>query len=217
MENSEILLGYALQALRETNVTPSDWAVGGGTVLKTIFNHRESKDIDIFINDMQLLSELSPRFNNTTENALDYNEMANYISLTYPEGKVDFIVSGQITSYSPIERNFYGYNIMVEDPVEIVCKKIFYRGSEALPRDIFDLAIVYESDRKNDLLKSVNKIKTQFNKFVCKFNKLDTSRLYSTIYQDMLLENGLKIKGKEFYICKKFIRKANEIEHDRCR
>lgn len=94
MENSEILLGYALQALRETNVTPSDWAVGGGTVFK---------------------------------------------------------------------------------------------------------------------------IKTQFNKFVCKFNKLDTSRLYSTIYQDMLLENGLKIKGKEFYICKKFIRKANEIEHDRCR
>lgn len=88
---------------------------------------------------------------------------------------------------------------------------------QALPRDIFDLAIVYESDRKNDLLKSVNKIKTQFNKFVCKFNKLDTSRLYSTIYQDMLLENGLKIKGKEFYICKKFIRKANEIEHDRCR
>ena len=64
---------------------------------------------------------------------------------------------------------------------------------------------------------NVTKIKTQFNKFVCKFNKLDTSRLYSTIYQDMLLENGLKIKGKEFYICKKFIRKANEIEHDRCR
>ena len=47
MENSEILLGYALQALRETNVTPSDWAVGGGTVLKTIFNHRESKENEI--------------------------------------------------------------------------------------------------------------------------------------------------------------------------
>ena len=47
MENSEILLGYALQALRETNVTLSDWAVGGGTVLKTIFNHRESKENEI--------------------------------------------------------------------------------------------------------------------------------------------------------------------------
>ena len=47
MENSEILLGYALQALRETNVTPSDWAVGGGTVLKTIFHHRESKEFYI--------------------------------------------------------------------------------------------------------------------------------------------------------------------------
>lgn len=35
MENSEILLGYALQALRETNV------------LKTIFNHRESKENEI--------------------------------------------------------------------------------------------------------------------------------------------------------------------------
>ena len=47
MENSEILLGYALQALRETNVTPSDWAVGGGTVLKTIVNNRESKENEI--------------------------------------------------------------------------------------------------------------------------------------------------------------------------
>lgn len=206
MDNSECLLRYAMSALDEANVHTDKWAVGGGTVLKLIFNHRESKDIDIFINDAQFLGCLSPRFNNITENALDYDETANYITLTYPEGKVDFINSSQITLFTPIQKEFLGENIFVEDPVEIICKKIYHRGKQVLPRDVFDLAVVYNSERKNDLLKASVKIKSQVEDFIKSFYKCKQSmKQYSVSYEDMLLENGIKLKGKEFNICQAYI------------
>lgn len=47
MDNSEYLLKYAMDALNEASVPLDRWAVGGGTVLKLTYAHRESKDIDI--------------------------------------------------------------------------------------------------------------------------------------------------------------------------
>ena len=205
MENSEILLNRALEALKSVNISTDYWAVGGGTVLKNIYNHRDSKDIDIFICDAQFLSSLSPNLNDVTTEALDYNEMANFISLTYPEGKVDFIVAGQVTEYTPTQRDFYNHKIMVEDPVEIVCKKIFYRGSDALPRDIFDLAVVFNSDRQQDLIKAALKIEKKFNEFATTFKKLSLKPKYSDRYPEMLKAEGLKLKGKEYQICDKFV------------
>jgi hypothetical protein len=37
----------------------------------------------------------------------------------------------------------------MDNPVEIVAKKMIYRADEFKPRDIFDLAVVYQ--RKRDL------------------------------------------------------------------
>ena len=59
-----------------------------------------------------MLSVLSPRFNNVTEEALDYDEMTNYISLTYPEGKIDFIISPQITSQGVVQETFSGIKLI---------------------------------------------------------------------------------------------------------
>lgn len=209
MDVSEKLLMYALEAINEANLSDDYWAIGGGTVLKMIYNHRESKDIDIFIKDPQLLNRLSPKLNDATCAAADYNEMANYISLTYPEGKVDFIVAGQITQFKPSKKDFYNHNVFTEDPVEIICKKMFYRGNAALPRDIFDLAIVYNSSRKSDLIKSCLKIEEQFKIFSKTFKKIYALPRYSDRYSDMIREGGFKIKGKENQICKKFISLVN--------
>ena len=49
MENSEILLQYALNAMKEAGLPDGVWSIGGGTVLAAYYNHRLSKDIDIFI------------------------------------------------------------------------------------------------------------------------------------------------------------------------
>ena len=77
MENSKILLQKAIDILEEADIKDDEWAVGGGTVLAHYYNHRISKDIDIFINDIQLLTLLSPRFNDMSEDAalVAYNGM----------------------------------------------------------------------------------------------------------------------------------------------
>jgi len=80
MENSKILLDHAIYALSSTSIASNQWSIGGGTVLANYFNHRISKDIDVFINDAQCLTELSPRVNDECDNALDYDEMSNFIS-----------------------------------------------------------------------------------------------------------------------------------------
>ena len=94
-ERSQILLERASRILENTSMELADWEIGGGTVLAHYSQHRLSKDIDIFIDDVQKLSSISPRFNDAAEDALDYDEMTNYISLTFPEGKVDFIKCAQ--------------------------------------------------------------------------------------------------------------------------
>ena len=52
MENSKILLKHTIKALSETTIKPSQWSIGGGTVLATYYNHRLSKDIDVFISEL---------------------------------------------------------------------------------------------------------------------------------------------------------------------
>lgn len=178
MDSSEYLLRIAKEALTEAQIDDKLWAIGGGTVLAYYFNHRRSKDIDIFIPDIQMLSKLSPRFNNICEKAFDYNEMTNYISLAFPKGKIDFIASPQITSFPPKEELFYNNKVFLEDPIEIVIKKIFHRGSWAVPRDIFDLATVYKFGDSENLLTELINIEDEAEIF---FNNISKCRdqLYS--------------------------------------
>ena len=56
MDNSEVLLERAIRSLEEANISENLWAVGGGTVLSSVYGHRLSKDIDIFISEPQLLA-----------------------------------------------------------------------------------------------------------------------------------------------------------------
>lgn len=57
-----------------------------------------TQDIDIFIDDAQYLAFLSPRLGGEVIwNAEAYAEAAHYLKLRYPEGEIDFIVSGMIT------------------------------------------------------------------------------------------------------------------------
>src|SRR5450631_527046 len=76
------------------------WTVGGGTMLRQMFSHRHSKDIDIFLNDPQVLLYLSPRTNNIAERVADagnYQEASNFIKFITSHGEIDFAVAPQLT------------------------------------------------------------------------------------------------------------------------
>ena len=214
MDNSKILLERAIKSLKEANVKDDLWAVGGGTVLSSVYGHRLSKDIDIFISEPQLLSRISPRFNPVTEDALDYEETNSFVSLTFPEGKIDFVNASQISEFKPEKRNFLGKYVYVEDPVEIVSKKLFFRGRYVLPRDLFDLAVVYDSDRKADLFGVLVNMKDKMEIFKKSFDAVVNSEdfiPYTISNMDMLLETNHIINGQEVELCKMFLNEFDKL------
>lgn len=111
--------------------------------------HRESHDIDIFLDDPQLLGFIDP-----SRSHLRFETMpSDYLGdgLRFQKfafegiGEIDFIVAGPLTE-TPFEtREVEGRAVRLETVPEIIAKKVYYRGSEAKPRDIFDIAAAARS------------------------------------------------------------------------
>jgi hypothetical protein len=112
-----------------------------------LYEHRRSKDIDIFLRDPQYLTALSPRLNDHTEALTGrYVEQSNFLKLIFDGGEVDFIVAPSLTTDPYMTKTVLGTETKVETPVEIVAKKVFYRPEEFSLRDVFDLAFVLDQD-----------------------------------------------------------------------
>ena len=125
-----------------------DVVMGGGTVLMFRFEHRLSKDIDFFMHDVQWLSLLTPRLNDTTAAMVtDYVEQANGIKLVLPHGDIDFVVARPVTEAEAVATlEFMGRTFLLESTEEILAKKLFYRAPRFQPRDVFDLVVAAELD-----------------------------------------------------------------------
>ena len=57
----------ALMAHLECHAPGLRWTFGGGTVLMLRINHRQSKDIDLFVPDPQYLGWVNPRLSEVAE------------------------------------------------------------------------------------------------------------------------------------------------------
>lgn len=137
--------------LKSRDLGLPDVVFGGGTVLMFRFEHRLSKDIDFFLNDVQWLSFLTPRLNDAIAAMVEgYEEQANSIKLILPAGDIDFVAAGAVTDAKPIEKlDFQGYSFPLETTEEILAKKLLYRPESFKPRDVFDLAVAVEMDPKS--------------------------------------------------------------------
>jgi hypothetical protein len=111
--------------------------LGGGTRIMLALNHRISNDIDLFIHDPQWIGYLSPRLNSNVESLTSaYEESAVSLKLRFSEGEIDFIVAApllQLPEESSPETSF-----PLEPLAEVLAKKLFHRGSQLAPRDLFD-------------------------------------------------------------------------------
>lgn len=119
------------------------------------YQHRMSKDIDIFVPDPQYLGFVSPRLNGIAEEiSTEYVEGNGFVKLIRPEGEIDFVASPNLTD-SPFEVwQLLGRSVRVETSAEIVAKKMWHRGDRVSARDIFDLSLVIE--REPDALIAVS-------------------------------------------------------------
>jgi len=145
------LFDIAVQILRHAEAQigfAPFWSFGGGTALMLQIDHRESHDIDLFLDDPQLLPFLNPETQGIKlERRPDsYSvEGTSVLKLTYQEaGEIDFIVCADITDRPTQTRDIRGSSVALETPSEIIAKKVYYRGWSFQPRDMFDLAAVAE-------------------------------------------------------------------------
>lgn len=125
------------------------WTFGGGTALMLQIDHRESFDVDIFLDDPQLLPYLNPQ---TQGHVLDMNpdayqsDGARAFKIVFSDvGEIDFICAPSLTGDPMVEAQVRGRNVLLETPAEIIAKKIYYRGASMQPRDMFDIACVMKA------------------------------------------------------------------------
>jgi hypothetical protein len=209
--NEKALLGYAKRILKQSGLQPREWVIGGGTVLKYFYSHRISQDIDIFFDNPQRLSALSPRVNDAVDGEYDsIREMGNYIKYYFPEGKIDFVVAGRITDFEPQKHDFFGDEVFLDDPVEIVAKKLYHRCDRFYPRDFFDLAIVYESERGNDLIEAAAKMPVKIELLEKRISSFLTSGDMGKDKPFQILDAGKHIDGREIEIANEFVGKVRE-------
>ncbi len=118
-----------------------DYSWGGGTALYFVWRYpRESKDIDIFLNNIQLLTGLSPRLNDYAEEISggNYVEQSNFVKLITEYGDIDFIAAPFLSKNPCINVTIWGRKVLTQRPIEIIAKKFFYRYDSLKQRDIID-------------------------------------------------------------------------------
>lgn len=125
------------------------WTLGGGTVLMLRYRHRRSRDIDIFVPDPQSLGYVTPRLSPVAEAiSADYVEEAGHVKLIRPDGEIDFVAAPNLTAPAFEVWRIDGREVRAETAVEIIAKKMWHRGATATGRDLFDLALVIEHERR---------------------------------------------------------------------
>lgn len=140
-------LGIAiLDRFREAQGFRPMWSFGGGTALMFQIDHRESHDIDLFLDDPQVLPFLNPETQGyALSRAPDSYEGdgTRALKLVFADlGEIDFICCASIVEPPYEKRDVRGQRVQLETPAEIVAKKVWYRGGHFLPRDMFDMAAV---------------------------------------------------------------------------
>jgi len=149
-ENWKTLFRHALTLIDdvlEHGTKSLYWTFGGGTVLMLRYNHRYSKDIDIFVPDPQALGYVTPRLSARAETlTTDYTEAANFVKLFLAEGEIDFVASPNLTSNPFVIENLLGREVKVETSAEIIAKKFWHRGNRLTARDMFDFVLVAERE-----------------------------------------------------------------------
>lgn len=117
--------------LEKVTVDPQ-WTFGGGTVLMLRFDHRFSKDIDLFVPDVQDLGHVNPRLGGPAEGLTsEYEENAEFIKLQLPAGEIDVVVGAPLTvpNFEIVE--YEGRPIRMETSAEVIAKKMWHRGDQA--------------------------------------------------------------------------------------
>jgi len=152
MSQWESLFDQSVSIINQANSSFTlldSWTFGGGTALMLQISHRESFDIDIFVDDPQVLPYLNPTTQGYTlqANPDEYvSDGTHALKIVFAGiGEIDYICAPSLTEDPTSRVKVRGIEVDLETPGEILAKKIHYRGASLQPRDMFDIACVAEA------------------------------------------------------------------------
>jgi len=209
-ENWATLFRIACSLIRQANANGASidhWTFGGGTAMMVQIDHRESRDIDIFLSDAQNLSFLDPKTNDFDfefEPTAYQGDGARFLKFVFEDiGEIDFIVAGPLTKTPTTPAQVEGETVQLETIPEVIAKKIHYRGSSISPRDIFDIAASGEA-HSDSIIRELKSHKNAVTIALAAMERLTPSFVSDTIAQ-------LAIKPKYEPIAKTALERAKAI------
>jgi hypothetical protein len=194
------------------------WSFGGGTAMMLQIDHRESHDIDLFLEDPQFLGYFDPHKIDFDYSVMpsDYNgDGSRFQKFAFKDiGEIDFIVSSTFTSNPFLIRKIQGREIKLETTAEIIAKKIYFRGSEAKPRDIFDIAAAATTQRSL-IVAALSSYKPQTQATLDRLSKLNPEFVDATIASLMIKPEYLSLIPECRAIAQSVLQEAMECDFDR--
>jgi Nucleotidyl transferase AbiEii toxin, Type IV TA system len=183
------------------------WTLGGGTAMMLQIGHRESHDIDIFIDDPQLLPFFDPEkheFQFEINPAAWHGDGARFQKFAFDNvGEIDFIVGRALTT-SPTKQDIIeGEAVLLETIPEIITKKIYHRGASIRPRDIFDIAAGGEH-HKDSIITELKSYRDEVAQALTTINRLKPDFVNGAIAQ-------LSIKDEYAEVAKTALEKAKAL------
>lgn len=204
------LLRIARSMIQEVNseqLLIDEWTFGGGTAMMLQIDHRESRDIDIFLADPQSLALLNPdkRDFSFERHPSEYSgDGSKFMKLFFEgTGEIDFIVARAMTDVPAKLTMVEGENALLETIPEIIAKKIHYRGSQIKPRDIFDIAAAGEH-YADPVINALRSLRPEVSRTLARIETLDSEFIGSAIA-------GLAIKEPFRPIATTALQRATEI------
>ena len=172
--------------------------------------HRESHDVDIFVQDPQYLGFLNPatqdfRFDTAP---IDYrSDGSGSVKLVFDVGEIDFIVANELTDNPTVERTIEGVETLLETVPEIITKKVFYRGANLKPRDIFDIAVAGR-DFRNDVVQALKQYPEEAKSALSRVERLNPEFVGKAISQLMIREEFKGLVGSSLDDARKLLREV---------
>ena len=201
-------IAYAL--IRQVNskqILIDHWTFGGGTAMMLQIDHRESHDVDIFLNDPQLLPLLDPQKRDFQFEILPSGysgDGARFLKLGFDKvGEIDFIVGTALTVAPTKQDIVEGETVLLDTIPEIIAKKIHYRGASIKPRDIFDIAAAGER-HATSIIKELKAYRDDVARTLATMDKLNPDFVNGAISQ-------MLIKDRYAAMTKTSLERAKEI------
>lgn len=178
-------------------------------------NHRESHDVDLFLDDPQLLpyitasvAELEFEIGRPTYGG----DGAGHLKIAFENiGEIDFIVAGHIVDQNVESTELLGRTIDLETIPEIIGKKVRFRGSSIEPRDVFDIAAASEAGYDDQIAAALEEIAEYRDIASDRLDRLKVEYVDSVIGQLMLKPEFAATAKNAVEITRRLLRPSGDI------